>query len=147
MQQLSLFAVNPPAVAPTAQEVGGAYASRSWAKVSVWPNFWHTYEGEGACFSWDESLRCGRSYLVGPDVPMSEFIKSHRSPLSKWQKLAYAWALANPSEKLVVRGAKNEWEVYVRGEYVEFGLPHHDAGGERHYVSKDGKSKILVNVD
>jgi hypothetical protein len=30
---------------------------------------------------------------------------------------------------------------------VEFGLPHHCHGGEKYWVSRNGKTKVLINVD
>lgn len=98
-------------------------------------------------YTWDRMLECGRSYMVGKDVPMEQFIRSHRSAMIEWQKVAYAWARANPLWRLCVDTAGKEWEVSTEGEYVVVALPHHDSGGERHYVSNNGRSKILVNVD
>jgi hypothetical protein len=34
-----------------------------------------------------------------------------------------------------------------RGEYVEFGLPHHCHGGERYRVSRNGKTRVMIKVD
>lgn len=98
-------------------------------------------------YTWEKMLECGRSYMVGSQVPMTQFIQSHRSALTDWQQVAYAWAVANPMWRLCVDAPGNEWEVSTEGEYVVFALPHQDAGGERHYVSNNGKSKVLVNVD
>lgn len=147
-QQLNMFSDAPNMVAPSIDEIKRAYSQRRQPRVFVCDNFWHTYEGDYPYFKFEEGLIAGRNYLVGDDsVPMSQFIKEHRSPCSKWQGLAYLWAKANPDKKLVVDTPTMSWEVYTRGEYVEFALPHHDAGGERHYISENGKSKILVNVD
>jgi hypothetical protein len=96
---------------------------------------------------WDDALRAGRDYMAGSDTPMDAFVKRYRSPMRRWQQMAYRWALQHPERMLVLRNDTNFWEVYKRGEYVEFGLPHHDAGGERHYISRNGKSKIRVNED
>jgi len=52
-----------------------------------------------------------------------------------------------PTKILYVETRTHYWRVYLRGEYVEFALPHQDHGGEKHYVTKDGKTKVLVNVD
>lgn len=113
---------------------------------AVRPNCYCTPESD-QYGSWEKSLEGGRSYMVGTDVPMADYIKGHRSALNAWQKVAYEWAKANPLWRLMVTIGRNEWEVYVRGEYVTLALPHQDAGGEKHYITRDGKSKILVNVD
>ena len=96
---------------------------------------------------WNNALESGRSYLCGASTPMTQFLKAHTSSLNWWQKMAYAWCMANPSKKLVLISKKLEWSIYKRGEYVEFGLPHQDKGGEKHWISQNGKSRVLVNVD
>ena len=98
---------------------------------------------------WQKTLEAGRSYMVGTEVPMEKYIRTHRSALTSWQQIAYWWVRQNPYWKLQVDtgGGAYEWEVYVRGQYVTFALPHQDHGGERHYVTRDGRTKILVNVD
>ncbi len=97
--------------------------------------------------TWTDALECGRSYLVGESVPMSRFMQTHRSRLVDWQKVAFAWCRANPSQMLIMEDGKQDWQIYARGDHVEFVLPYHDAGGERAYITKDGRSKILINVD
>jgi hypothetical protein len=96
---------------------------------------------------YDYILESGRSYMVGTETPMPEYLRTHRRPMRTWQKLAYQWCMANPDRTLVLRSDRHEWNVYKRGDCVEFGLPHQDLGGERHYVSQTGSSMILVNVD
>jgi len=98
-------------------------------------------------YTWEKMLECGRSYMVGSSVPMGEFIKRHKSSLTDWQKLAYAWAVENPLWRLQVETPGREWEINTEGEYIVFALPHQDAGGERHYITNNGRSKVLVNVD
>jgi hypothetical protein len=39
------------------------------------------------------------------------------------------------------------YHIAKRGEYVEIGLPHHCHGGEKYWVSRNGKTKVLINVD
>jgi hypothetical protein len=123
----------------------------SYSKLSAWPivivydNYYATHQSQQ--YTWDESIAAGKSYLVGNGVPTAEFLRTHRSPLNPWQRLAYQWALENPTKRLVVISSRHEWHIYKRGEYVEFGLPYQDRGGERHYISNNGKTKILVNVD
>lgn len=106
---------------------------------------WHLKPGEYGF--WDKIIECGRSYMVGTGTPMKEYLSSHSSSLSRWQKLAYDWALQNPGSILEVETKTHDWQVYLRGEYVEFALPHQERGGEKHYVTRDGQKKVLVNVD
>jgi len=114
--------------------------------VEIVPNYRHPgHRDKYASFA--ASIASGKSYMVGKDVPDAAFIKSHRSPLTAWQREAFAWAQRNPYYRLRFTLGRCEWEVYSRGEYVELALPHQDAGGERHYISQNGRSKILVNVD
>jgi hypothetical protein len=96
---------------------------------------------------WEKALECGKSYMVGDGQDMLTFIKGHRSALTAWQKIAYAWACENPAWKVDVTVDRNEWSIYRRGEYVDFSLPHQDAGGEKTYITRDGRTKILINVD
>ena len=98
---------------------------------------------------WNRALEAGRNYLVGRDVSLTEFARTHRSSLNDWQRLAYQWCLANPSQALVLRARNGRliYEIKKRGDYVEIGLPHHDHGGEKHWISRDGKTKVLINVD
>jgi len=105
---------------------------------------WYLNPGEYG--KWDKMMDCGKSYMVG-DIPMSRYLKTHTSPLSGWQKLAYAFCLQNPTLILEIETKTHDWRVYQRGEYVEFALPHQSRGGERHYVSRNGTSKVLVNED
>jgi hypothetical protein len=118
--------------------------------ISTCPNQYATAdwkENHGEYDTWAASLQIGRSYLVGSKVPMCQFISNHKSRMPDWQQIAYLWCLANPHKKLLVQNGRKDWSIGVRGEYVELGLPHHDAGGERHWISQDGRTKILVNVD
>jgi hypothetical protein len=98
---------------------------------------------------WEKVLDSGRSYLVGSNTPMPEYLRRHSSLLTTWQKHAYQWCLAKQSCCLVLesRPLRRMYEVKKRGQYVEIGLPHHDWGGEKHWVTRDGRLKVLVNVD
>lgn len=96
---------------------------------------------------WEEILEAGRSYMVGSEIPMTAYVRSHTSRLTCWQQLAYEYCKANPGDRLVVENNRFTYHVCARGEYVEFGLPYHDSGGEKHWVSNNGKSRVLVNVD
>jgi hypothetical protein len=108
-------------------------------------------ESEDADYgSWTKALEMGRSYLVGDRVPMAKFVREHTSSLTGWQKMAFHWCTANPSRALELESESRRWLLYKirrRGEYVEIGLPYHDWGGERYWITRDGKRKVLVNVD
>jgi hypothetical protein len=64
-----------------------------------------------------------------------------------------AWPLSGalpiPPRMLVLSSMKPRliYHIAKRGEYVEFGLPHHCHGGEKYWVSRNGKTKVLINVD
>ena len=103
--------------------------------------FYNTHTG------WNESIESGKSLMVGKDVPTTQFMKGFSRPMQPWQKAAFIWAKNNPDMILEVESNRYAWQVYVRGEYVEFVLPHHDKGGERAYISRTGKTMVLVNVD
>ena len=113
-------------------------------RINPYPN------GEVADYgTWEKALDAGRSYLVGATVPISEFQRVYTSPLNEWQRLAYVWCVANPSRMLVITSVKPRliYHIAKRGESVEFGLPHHCHGGEKYWVSRNGKTKVLINVD
>jgi hypothetical protein len=119
-----------------------------WYRVSQKENEYKNGE-EPKYGSWQVALESGRSYLVGSSVPLREFVRKHSTALTRWQRVAYAWCVANPDQCLVLnsRPLRRIYEIKKRGEYIEIGLPHHDHGGEKHWISKDGKTKTLVNVD
>ena len=100
---------------------------------------------------WNNALKGGRGYMVGSRVPMPEFLRTHRSKCNDWQQAVWNWCILNPRKALYLethdRSRPRDWHCCKRGEYVDFGLPHHDAGGERNWISLDGVSKVLVNVD
>lgn len=98
--------------------------------------------------TWDACLEAGRSYLVGRDVPMATFVKTHTSTItSAWMKLAVKATMADDNLHLRLKGDRLEYVIYRRGEYIEIGLPYHDHGGERHWITRDCKHRVLINVD
>lgn len=129
----------------TTSDIWCTFRSQVYICFTAKTSKWHLEPGEYGF--WNKIIECGRSYMVGNGTPMKEYLSSHSSPLSKWQQLAYDWALQNPGSILEVETKTHHWQIYLRGEYVEFALPHQDHGGEKHYVTKNGKSKVLVNVD
>jgi hypothetical protein len=96
---------------------------------------------------WDKSIEGGKGYLVGESVPTATFLQTHRSSCKPWQQRVFEYCKANPRELVSLRNNRLEYDCYWRGEYCVISLPHHDAGGERSWITRDGKSKILINVD
>ena len=108
----------------------------------------HRFGPEGDKYAaWDALIASGKGYLCGEDMPLAEFLATHTSALTAWQKLAYEWCRAHPDKMLRIYNSRFDWHVYQRGESICFDLPHHDAGGEKGYASRDGKTKVLINRD
>jgi hypothetical protein len=110
----------------------------------------HYVDGEDPAYgAWTKALECGRSYMAGDTVSIAQFLRTHQSGLTDWQRIAFLWCVANPSLALTLSSQRPRrvYEIRKRGEYVEISLPHHDAGGERLWITRDGKTKVLVNVD
>ena len=84
---------------------------------------------------------------MGESVPTETFLKTHRSSCKPWQQKVFEYCKARPQETVNLRNQRFDYDCYWRGEYCVISLPHHDAGGERTWITRDGKSKILVNVD
>jgi hypothetical protein len=80
---------------------------------------------------------------------MAEFQRVYTSSLNEWQRLALKWCMANPSRMLILTSTRPRliYHIAKRGEYVEIGLPHHCHGGEKYWVSRNGKTKVLINID
>ena len=102
--------------------------------------------------TWDACIVAGRDYLVGNSMDLKEFLRKHTSALNDWQQAAYLIAWYFPDVQVIVETGHNgprhyDWAIYCRGEYVNFSLPHQDAGGERDYISRDGRKRVLINVD
>ena len=59
-----------------------------------------------------------------------------------------AWPLRGVWRMLVLTSMKPRLihQIATRGEYVEFGLPHHCHSGEKYWVSRNGKTRVLINV-
>ena len=96
---------------------------------------------------WNKSIEGGKGYLVGESVPTETFLKTHRSSCKPWQQEVFEYCKVHPQETVNLRNQRFDYDCYWRGEYCVISLPHHDAGGERTWITRDGKSKILVNVD
>lgn len=131
---------------PTLAEVAAACPAVSMSGVAVVAN--HHAVTKSKYHQWDAQIECGKGYLVGEDVPLDEFLAKHTTPLIGGRPQLWQWAMDNPFYKLVLRPAGQWYEVYKSGDdFVEFALPHHDYGGEKNWVSRDGKTQVLVNLD
>lgn len=110
----------------------------------------HFRNGEDPDYgSWLKAVESGRSYMVGASAPLARYVHTHSSSLTTWQSHAFQWCCANPSRCLVFtsRVPRRIYEIRKRGEYVEIVLPHYDAGGEKLWITRDGKRKLLIVVD
>ena len=107
---------------------------------------------------WNIAVAGGKSYMVGDGMNMAEYLKRYTSPIKEqWMKLAYLWARQNPTHSLHVDSSRKDsrgfsvggftWRIGERGDYVEFLLPHQDSGGETCWISRDGRTRLLVNED
>lgn len=133
--------------------VGATYS------VATAENPYYTDQSEWKEWTWEKLIESGKSYLVGKEVPTAKFIREHTSRLTAWQSFAALWASENPTQQLTIetstwsRALRRCYVICARafgdpnGTVVEIGLPHHDAGGERHWVTRDCKNRVLVNVD
>lgn len=97
--------------------------------------------------SWDAAIKVGIMNFATSEITVQEFVTKHRIAMKPWMKLAYQWAVAHEDSVLIVANDRYDWMVYERGDYVCFQLPHHDRGGEKEYVSKDGKSRVQISED
>lgn len=97
--------------------------------------------------TWDAAIKIGIMNFATSETTVKAFVARHRIAMKPWMKLAYQWAKQNPDRILCVWDDRYDWRVYERGEYVCLDLPHHDRGGEKHYVSKDGNGRIQIDKD
>lgn len=102
--------------------------------------------------SFDKCLEGGRDYLCGKLLDMELFKKKYRSAITNWMKHIVIYSYHHPDEKLVFTIDKGNfgsltYHIYRRGEYVEIALPYHDEGGEKNWITRNLKTKYLVNVD
>jgi hypothetical protein len=106
---------------------------------------WYLEPGEYAY--WDKVIEEGKSYMVGERCSEREYFRKYSSSLSKWQQLAYDYAIQNPKQILHIKTKTHDWRIFLRGEYVEFMLPYQTRGGEKSYISRTGRLKVQVNDD
>ena len=151
IQQL-LSGCTPPANHPDPdfwrlQQVAWWTSDTAPYQVSTRENEYARPERKDDYTTWDAIIESGYNYMVGGDMPIAEYLRAHSSSLTLWQRMAYNWCRANPGQRLVIENARYEYHVYLRGEYVEIGLPYHGQGGERYWATRDGKRKVLISVD
>jgi len=97
--------------------------------------------------TWDAAIAAGHSYLVGLQKTREDYLRHNTSPVKGWMRVACEFAFWHPDLQVNVVGDRLSWVFRRRGEYVEIGLPHHDAGGERYWVTRNARSRVLVDVD
>lgn len=112
--------------------------------VGYRPN-WHLFGH--ADTTWDQMIESGRNYMVGREVPISEYVKANSSRLIGWFRLAYHWAKAYSLYTLAIETARRDWEISAENDWVVIKLPYHDKGGEYTWISRDGIHKVLIDVD
>lgn len=99
--------------------------------------------------AFDKALASGKSYLFGKDFSSFEYISKCTKPIPVYLRNVVLLAFNNPSEEYRVVNVKRtrDYTIRKRGEYVDISLPHHSAGGEKSWITKDCKKMVLVNVD
>lgn len=105
--------------------------------------------------TWPAALAAGMSWFGYSEDEEKRYLKHCSAPMRYWMKVAYLWCRANPGKFLLVDGDNGRrggnrgyiWHIGLRGEYVEFSLPHQEHGGERAWICRTGKSMVLVNKD
>lgn len=98
--------------------------------------------------TWDAVIAEGKSYLEGAEIPTDIFIKRNRSAVRHWLRSPCAYAYQHPETTVEIHTAQRRYRIYRRGEYVNIGLPYHNFGGEKDWVTMPPfRTKILVNVD
>ena len=97
--------------------------------------------------TWEAEIDSGWSYITGTNYPRERYVKEQTTAMVKWHRLAFAYCMEHPREMIEVVSDRRHWTVKRRGEYVSFCLPHQDFGGDRTWVSRDGKTKVLVDID
>lgn len=128
-------------------------------EVEVQPNPYFSQTAEWTLVTWETLIEVGKAYLVGDKITTKEFVRRHTTRLVTWQGFAVVWALENPKQQLTVessawhQGPDRCYVIRARGfadpsgPCVEIGLPYHGQGGERHWITRNAKTRVLVNVD
>lgn len=106
---------------------------------------WQAYTDEWG--AWGTIMKLGRSYMVGEETPWPVALKRLSSNLTTWQQIAARIAWDHPEISIEIDNDQYNWVVCRRGEYIDLGLPHQDHGGEKNWVTRDGRRRVLVNVD
>jgi hypothetical protein len=107
-------------------------------------------ESDPTLGQWEHCIDAGKSYLVGRDVPTNKFLRTHTSTIcTAWMSLAVQLVWMDASLEVRAHHDRPPLDYVIRriGDHVEIGLPHQDAGGEKHWITKDLKHKVLINVD
>ena len=128
------------------------FLNRGTFSISYVPN--KVYEGNWG--TWDTLLESGKSYMVGDRIPLEDYVKSHRTSMSPFQKAVARWVWEHPDFYVKLSSystgwcgyPRSEWDYRRQGEAVVFGMPHHSSGGEKHWMTRpEFTGAILINVD
>ena len=85
----------------------------------------------------EEALKSGLDYLG----------RQPKSKVNPMLKPFVDYCFKNPDIRICIETKNRDYEIYKRGEFVNISLPHHCRGGEKDWITKDGITQYLVNVD
>jgi hypothetical protein len=94
---------------------------------------------------WAEAVEGGRRVMLGADVAEAEYLARYTVEAAPWQSAAVAFCRAFPRLWLVIGDGSHGWSARRRGEYVEF--LYHAGAREYTYLSRDGATVVLVEID
>lgn len=123
-----------------------AIRGKSFLKFYAFNN--HDYGPQDQFRRWDHSIECGRDYLCGNDYPMDRFLAEQTTSIQSYMIPVVLFCWDNPLVLIqFMTLGHREYAIYRRGEYIVISLPYHDCGGEKDWITRDFKTKVLINVD
>ena len=114
---------------------------------TVTSEFFTPWWNKDTDINWNKSIESGKSYLCGNEMPTEKFITSHTKPLTEWQAKAFQYCKSNPSRQLKIESKTHKYKIHWTVNFCTISLPHQTFGGEKTWISQDGKNKVLVNLD
>jgi hypothetical protein len=94
---------------------------------------------------WADALDRGRRVMLGAEATEAAYLARYETGAAPWQSAAVAFCRAFPRLWLVVGEGPEGCHVRLRGEYVEY--LHHVGVREYTYLSRDGATVVLVEID